>query len=275
MACEATGAALRVVPMTDAGELRMDEYERMLGRRTRLVALGHVSNALGTINPAAEIVRLAHARGIPVLLDGAQAVPHMKVDVSALDCDFYAFSGHKLFGPTGIGVLYGRAELMDPMPPWQGGGDMISSVTLDEVRYNTLPAKFEAGTPDIAGVVGLAAAIGYLNGIDMEAASAHETALAGYAEARLSEFDDVTLVGRAAHKAGIVSFVMATAHPHDIGTILDREGVAIRTGHHCCQPLMHRLGVPATARASFAFYNTRDDVDRLVDAIGAVRRMFG
>ena len=275
MACEATGAALRVVPMTDAGELRMDEYERMLGRRTRLVALGHVSNALGTINPAAEIVRLAHARGIPVLLDGAQAVPHMKVDVSALDCDFYAFSGHKLFGPTGIGVLYGRAELMDRMPPWQGGGDMISSVTLDEVRYNTLPAKFEAGTPDIAGVVGLAAAISYLDGIDMEAASAHETALAGYAEARLSEFDDVTLVGRAAHKAGIVSFVMATAHPHDIGTILDREGVAIRTGHHCCQPLMHRLGVPATARASFAFYNTRDDVDRLVDAIGAVRRMFG
>ena len=275
MACEATGAALRVVPMTDAGELRMDEYERMLGRRTRLVALGHVSNALGTINPAAEIVRLAHARGIPVLLDGAQAVPHMKVDVSALDCDFYAFSGHKLFGPTGIGVLYGRAELMDRMPPWQGGGDMISSVTLDEVRYNTLPAKFEAGTPDIAGVVGLAAAIGYLNGIDMEAASAHESALARYAEARLSEFDDVTLVGRAAHKAGIVSFVMATAHPHDIGTILDREGVAIRTGHHCCQPLMHRLGVPATARASFAFYNTFDEVDALAAAVRKVQKLFG
>jgi len=275
MACEATGAVLRVVPMTDAGELRMDEYERMLGDRTRLVALGHVSNALGTINPAAEIVRLAHARGIPVLLDGAQAVPHMKVDVAALDCDFYAFSGHKLFGPTGIGVLYGKADLMDRMPPWQGGGDMISSVTLEEVRYNTLPAKFEAGTPDIAGVVGLAAAIEYLNGIDMEAASAHEIALARYAEAKLSEFDDVKLVGRAAKKAGIVSFVMTSAHPHDIGTILDREGVAIRTGHHCCQPLMHRLGVPATARASLAFYNTREDVDRFVDALGQVRKMFG
>jgi cysteine desulfurase / selenocysteine lyase len=274
MACEATGAVLRIVPMTDAGELRMDEYERLLGGRTRLVALAHVSNALGTINPAADMVRLAHARGIPVLLDGAQAVPHMKVDVAALDCDFYAFSGHKLFGPTGIGVLYGKAELMDRMPPWQGGGDMISSVTIEEVRYNTPPAKFEAGTPDIAGVVGLAAAIQYLDGLDMEAASAHESALARHAEARLSEFDDVRLVGRAAKKAGIVSFVMTTAHPHDIGTILDREGVAIRTGHHCCQPLMHRLGVPATARASFAFYNTREDVDRLVDAIGQVRRMF-
>jgi cysteine desulfurase/selenocysteine lyase len=275
MACEATGAVLRVVPMTDAGELRMDEYERLLGDRTRLVALGHVSNALGTINPAADIVRLAHARGIPVLLDGAQAVPHMRVDVTALDCDFYAFSGHKLFGPTGIGVLYGKAELMDRMPPWQGGGDMISSVTLEEVRYNTPPARFEAGTPDIAGVVGLAAAIEYLDRIDTAAASAHEAALVRDAEQRLSGFDDVKLVGRAAHKTGIVSFVMTSAHPHDIGTILDREGVAIRTGHHCCQPLMHRLGVPATARASFAFYNTREDVDRLVDAIGRVRRMFG
>jgi cysteine desulfurase/selenocysteine lyase len=275
MACEATGAVLRVVPITDAGELRMDEYERVLGSRTRLVALGHVSNALGTINPAAEIVGLAHARGIPVLLDGAQAVPHMPVDVTALDCDFYAFSGHKLFGPTGIGVLYGKAALMDRMPPWQGGGDMISSVTLDEVRYNTLPAKFEAGTPDIAGVVGLAAAIEYLNGLDLAAASAHEAALARYAEEKLSEFDDVTLLGRAAARTGIVSFVMTSAHPHDIGTILDREGVAIRTGHHCCQPLMQRLGVPATARASLAFYNTREDVNRLVDAIGQVRRMFG
>jgi cysteine desulfurase/selenocysteine lyase len=275
MACEATGAVLRVVPMTDAGELRMDEYERLLGPRTRLVALGHVSNALGTINPAAEIVRLAHARAIPVLLDGAQAVPHMPVDVTALDCDFYAFSGHKLFGPTGIGVLYGKAELMDRMPPWQGGGDMISSVTLDEVRYATLPAKFEAGTPDIAGVVGLAAAIDYLNGLDLAGAAAHEAALARYTEERLSAFDDVKIVGRAAAKAGIVSFVMTTAHPHDIGTVLDREGVAIRTGHHCCQPLMHRLGVPATARASLAFYNTREDVDRFVDAIARVREMFG
>jgi len=274
MACEATGARLRVVPMTDAGELRMDEYERLLGDRTRLVALGHVSNALGTINPAAEIVRIAHARGVPVLLDGAQAVPHMPVDVTALDCDFYAFSGHKLFGPTGIGVLYGKAELMNRMPPWQGGGDMISSVTLDEVRYKTLPAKFEAGTPDIAGAIGLAAAIDYVNGLDRAAAAAHESALTRYAEERLSDFDDVRLIGRAAAKAGIVSFVMASAHPHDIGTVLDREGVAIRTGHHCCQPLMHRLGVPATARASLAFYNTREDVDRFVDALARVREMF-
>jgi len=275
MACEATGARLRVVPITDAGELRMDEYERLLGDRTRLVALGHVSNALGTINPAAEIVRLAHARGIPVLLDGAQAVPHMAVDVRALDCDFYAFSGHKLFGPTGIGVLYGKAALMDRMPPWQGGGDMISSVTLEEVRYNTLPAKFEAGTPDIAGAIGLAAAIEYLNGLDRVAAAAHEAALTRYVEERLSGFPDVTLFGRAPAKAGIVSFVMSSAHPHDIGTVLDQEGVAIRTGHHCCQPLMHRLGVPATARASFAFYNTREDADRFVDALARVREMFG
>jgi cysteine desulfurase / selenocysteine lyase len=275
MACEATGARLRVVPITDSGELRMDEYESLLGARTRLVALGHVSNALGTINPAADIVRLAHGRGIPVLLDGAQAVPHMPVDVRALDCDFYAFSGHKLFGPTGIGALYGKAELLDRMPPWQGGGDMISSVTLEEVTYSTLPAKFEAGTPDIAGVVGLAAAIEYLEGLDLVAAAAHEVALARYAEERLSQFTDVTIVGRAPAKAAVVSFVMSSAHPHDIGTVLDREGVAIRTGHHCCQPLMHRLGVPATARASLAFYNTRDDVDRFVDALARVREMFG
>jgi cysteine desulfurase / selenocysteine lyase len=275
MACEATGARLRVVPMTDAGELQLDEYERLLNDRTKLVAIGHVSNALGTINPAAEIVRLAHARGVPVLLDGAQAVPHLRVDVQALDCDFYAFSGHKLFGPTGIGVLYGKAAILDAMPPWQGGGDMISSVTLEEVRYNTLPAKFEAGTPDIAGVAGLAAAIEYLDGIDFEAAAAHEHALARHAEERLSQVPGVTIVGRAPQKAAVISFVMGSAHPHDIGTILDREGVAIRTGHHCCQPLMHRLGVPATARASLAFYNTRDDVDRLVDALERVREMFG
>ena len=275
MACEATGARLRVVPVTDAGELQMEEYEKLLGPRTRLVALGLVSNALGTINPVAEIVRLAHARGIPVLLDGAQAVPHMPVDVQALDCDFYAFSGHKLFGPTGIGVLYGRAEILERMPPWQGGGDMISSVTLDEVTYNTLPAKFEAGTPHIAGVVGLAAAIDYLGGVDMTAAAEHEVALARYAEERLSEFPDVRIVGRAPARAGIVSFVMRSAHPHDIGTVLDQEGVAIRTGHHCCQPLMLRLGVPATARASLAFYNTREDVDRFVAALARVQEMFG
>ncbi len=275
MACEATGARLRVVPMTDEGTLRLDEYERLLFDRTRLVAIGHVSNALGTVNPVAEIVRLAHARGIPVLVDGAQAVSHLDVDVRALGCDFYAFSGHKLFGPTGIGVLYGRADLMDRMPPWQGGGDMISSVTLDEVRYNTLPAKFEAGTPDIAGAIGLAAAIDYLGGLDRDAAAAHEAALTHYAEERLSEFDDVTVFGRPREKAGIVSFVMSCAHPHDIGTVLDGEGVAIRTGHHCCQPLMHRLGVAATARASFAFYNSHDDVDRLIDGLARVRELFG
>jgi cysteine desulfurase/selenocysteine lyase len=275
MACEATGAALRVVPMTDAGELRLDEYERLLSDRTRLVAIGHVSNALGTINPVADIVRLAHARGIPVLVDGAQAVPHLTVDVRAIDCDFYAFSGHKLFGPTGIGVLYGKADLMDRMPPWQGGGDMISSVTLEEVRYNTSPAKFEAGTPDIAGAIGLAAAIDYLDGIDREAAAAHEAGIARYAEERLSDFHDVTVLGRAKEKAAVVSFVMSSAHPHDIGTVLDGEGVAVRTGHHCCQPLMRRLGVPATVRASLAFYNTREDIDRLVDALARVREMFG
>ncbi len=274
MACEATGARLRVVPMDDDGTLRLDDYERLLFDRTRLVAIGHVSNALGTINPVAEMVRLAHARGIPVLVDGAQAIPHMPVDVSALGCDFYAFSGHKVFGPTGIGVLYGRADLMDRMPPWQGGGDMISSVTLEEVRYNALPAKFEAGTPDIAGAIGLAAAIDYLEGLDRAAAAAHEAALTRYAEKRLGEFDDVTVFGRAREKAGIVSFVMSCAHPHDIGTVLDGEGVAVRTGHHCCQPLMHRLGVAATARASFAFYNTHEDVDRLIDGLARVREMF-
>jgi cysteine desulfurase/selenocysteine lyase len=275
MACEATGARLRVVPMTDAGELRLDEYERLLSGRTRIVAIGHVSNALGTVNPVSDIVRIAHAHGIPVLVDGAQAVPFMTVDVKALDCDFYAFSGHKVFGPTGIGVLYGKADLMNRMPPWQGGGDMISSVTLDEVRYNVLPAKFEAGTPDIAGAIGLAAAIDYLERLDRVAATAHETALTRYLEKRLSEFDDVTVVGQAKEKAGIVSFIMSSAHPHDIGTVVDREGVAIRTGHHCCQPLMDRLGIAATARASFAFYNTYEDADRLVDALARVREMFG
>ncbi len=275
MACEATGARLAVVPVTDAGELRMDEYERLLGARTRLVALGHVSNAVGTVNPVGDIVRLAHARGIPVLLDGAQAAPHLPdLDVQALDCEFYAFSGHKLFGPTGIGVLYGKAAWLDRLPPWQGGGDMITSVTLEEVRYNVAPAKFEAGTPDIAGAVGLAAALEYLERLGRRAASAHEAALVEYAVARLADCPDVRLVGTAAERAGIVSFVMDQVHPHDIGTILDGEGVAVRTGHHCCQPLMLRLGVPATVRASMAFYNTREDVDRLIAALARVREVF-
>ena len=274
MACQATGARLRVVPLTDAGELRMDEYAAMLGERTKLVALGHVSNSLGTINPVDEIVRLAHARNIPVLLDGAQAVAHLPVDVQALDCDFYAFSGHKLFAPTGIGVLYGKARLLDELPPWQGGGDMISSVTLEEVRYNTLPAKFEAGTPNIAGAIGLAAAIDYYTGLDLAGARRHEDDLVRYALERLSGFDDVRIVGTAAARTSVVSFVMDHVHPHDIGTILDGEGVAIRTGHHCCQPVMHRMGVPATARLSVAFYNTREEIDRLVAALGKVREVF-
>jgi cysteine desulfurase / selenocysteine lyase len=274
MAASARGARLRVVPIDDDGRLRMDEYAALLTDRTRLVALGHVSNALGTINPAADIVRLAHERGIPVLLDGAQAVAHVPVDVQALGCDFYAFSGHKIFGPTGIGVLYGREELLDRMPPWQGGGDMISSVTLESVSYNTLPAKFEAGTPDIAGAIGLGAALEYFSSLDLAGARAHEDALLAYAAERLSAMPDVRIFARAANRTSIVSFEMGHVHPHDIGTILDREGVAIRTGHHCCQPLMHRLGVPATARASLAFYNTRDDVDALAAGLERVREVF-
>jgi len=274
MACEATGARLRVVDVTDSGELCMDEYERLLGNRTRLVALGHVSNALGTINPVGEIVRLAHARNIPVLLDGAQAVAHLPVDVQALDCDFYAFSGHKLLGPTGIGVLYGKARLLDSLPPWQGGGDMISSVTLEEVSYNTLPAKFEAGTPNISGAIALAAAIDYYTGLDLVGAHRHEDDLVRHALERLSAVPDIRIVGTAADRTSVVSFVMDAAHPHDVGTILDGEGVAIRTGHHCCQPLMQRLGVPATARLSVSFYNTREEIDRLVAALARVREVF-
>jgi cysteine desulfurase/selenocysteine lyase len=263
-----------VVPITDEGELRIDEYERLLSDRTRLVALGHVSNALGTINPVREIVALAHARGIPVLLDGAQAVAHVPVDVQALGCDFYAFSGHKIYGPTGIGALYGRQEILEGMPPWQGGGDMISSVTLDEVRYNTLPARLEAGTPNIAGAIGLAAALDYFSSLDLAGAAEHEDGLLDYARERLAALPDIRLVGNAARRTSIVSFVMDGVHPHDIGTILDGEGVAIRTGHHCCQPLMHRLGLDATARASLAVYNTRDDVDRLVAGLARVREVF-
>jgi cysteine desulfurase/selenocysteine lyase len=274
MVTEEKDARLRVVPITDRGELRMDEYERLLSDRTRLVALGHVSNALGTINPVREIVALAHARGIPVLLDGAQAVAHVPVDVQALGCDFYAFSGHKIYGPTGVGVLYGRQEILEDMPPWQGGGDMISSVTLDEVRYNTLPARLEAGTPNIAGAIGLAAALDYFSSLDLAGAAEHEDGLLDYARERLAALPDIRLVGNAARRTSIVSFVMDGVHPHDIGTILDGEGVAIRTGHHCCQPLMHRLGLDATARASLAVYNTRDDVDRLVSGLARVREVF-
>jgi cysteine desulfurase/selenocysteine lyase len=274
MLCQEKGARLRVIPMTDAGELRLDEYERLLGPRTRIVAVTHVSNALGTINPIAEMVRMAHDRGIPVLVDGAQAVAHMNVDVQALGCDFYAFSGHKLLGPTGIGVLYGRASLLDAMPPYQGGGDMISSVTFERTRYNEVPHKFEAGTPHIAGVLGLETAIEYVTSIGLDAIGVHEHELLMYGTEALSQVPGIHLTGTAREKAGILSFVLDGIHPHDIGTILDRDGVAIRAGHHCCQPLMARLGVAATARASLALYNTREEIDALVQALQTARQVF-
>jgi cysteine desulfurase/selenocysteine lyase len=275
MVCDHTGAKLRVIPMTDAGELRLDEYERMLSGRTRLVSVVHVSNALGTINPVREIVRLAHACGARVLLDGAQAVAHMSVDVQELDCDFYAFSGHKILGPTGIGALYAKASLLEEMPPYQGGGDMISSVTFERTRYNVPPYKFEAGTPNIGGAVGLAAAIEYVERVGLDRVSAHEHDLLAYGTDALSQVRGVRITGTAAEKSAILSFVMERVHPHDVGTILDGEGVAIRTGHHCCQPLMDRLGVPATARASLALYNTREEIDTFVSALDKVWKVFG
>jgi len=274
MLCEEKGAHLRVVPITDSGELRLDEYERMLTARTRIVAVTHVSNALGTINPVDSLVRLAHDRGIPVLIDGAQAVAHMPVDVQALGCDFYVFSGHKVFGPTGVGVLYGRAALLDAMPPYQGGGDMIRSVTFERTLYNDVPFKFEAGTPNIAGVGGLGAAIGYLDSVGIDRVNAYERDLVAYGTEALSAIPGVRLTGTAPHKAGILAFVMGDVHPHDIGTILDREGIAVRTGHHCCQPLMARLGVAATVRASLGLYNTREEIDALVRSLGAAKAVF-
>ena len=275
MLCEEKGAILQVAPMDDDGQLVLDELERLIGPRTKLVALGHVSNALGTIHPVHRIVEMAHRRKIPVLLDGAQAVPHLAVDVQALGCDFYAFSGHKLFGPTGIGVLYGRSELLEEMPPWQGGGDMISSVTFEKTTWNKLPYKFEAGTPDIAGAIGLGAAIDYVSALGLPAIAAHEHDLLAYATEALREVPGLRLIGTAKEKASVLSFLFGEVHPHDIGTILDREGIAIRTGHHCAQPLMRRLGVAATARASLAFYNRREDIDALVAGLHKVREVFG
>jgi cysteine desulfurase/selenocysteine lyase len=274
LACEAAGGVLKVVPITDSGDLRMDEFARLLSPRTRLVAVGHVSNALGTVNPVEDIVRQAHAKGVPVLVDGAQAVPHLAVDVQAMGCDFYAFSGHKMYGPTGIGVLYGRKELLEAMPPWQGGGDMIRSVSFEKTTYNDLPYKFEAGTPDIAGAIGLGAAIDYLSNVGMEAIAAHEHDLLEYATRQVSAVPGVRILGTARRKAGVLSFVVDGVHPHDIGSLVDRDGVAIRTGHHCAQPVMDRFGVPATCRASFGLYNTRDDVDALVASLGKVVEMF-
>ncbi len=273
--CEEKGTVLRIIPINDRGELLLEEYEKLLGSRTRFVSVTHLSNALGTINPVRRIIELAHRWNAPVLLDGAQAVPHMKVDVRDLDCDFYAFSGHKLYGPTGIGVLYGKARLLESMPPYQGGGDMISSVSFEKTTYNRLPYKFEAGTPHIAGPIALGTAIDYLDGIGLEAVGAHERDLLAYATEAVSGIRGLRVVGTAAEKAGILSFVMDGIHPHDIGTILDQEGIAIRAGHHCTMPLMDRLGVPATARASLALYNTRDDIDAFVKGLHKVLEVFG
>ena len=274
MLCQEQGAILKVIPIDDSGELLLDEYEDLLSPRTKLVSLVHVSNALGSIIPAKQVVEMAHARGVPVLLDGAQAVAHCRVDVQALDCDFYAFSGHKLYGPTGIGILYGKADLLEAMPPYQGGGEMIRSVTFEKTLYNVLPHKFEAGTPNIAGSIGLGAAIDYVEDLGIERIGAYERQLLEYGTELLSQISSVRMIGTAREKSGILSFVMDGIHPHDIGTILDAEGIAIRTGHHCAQPVMDRFGIAATARASLAFYNTKEDLDALVQAIDRVIEVF-
>ncbi|MEO8090610.1 MAG: cysteine desulfurase, partial [Gemmatimonadales bacterium] len=274
LVCEQTGATLRAAPINDQGELDVDAFERLLGDRTRLVAVVHLSNALGTINPIKRLIALAHARGIPVLVDGAQAAPHLHVDVQDLDCDFFAFSGHKVFGPTGVGVLYGRESLLEKMPPYQGGGDMIATVTLQRSTWAPLPAKFEAGTPMIAQVMGLGAALEYVNGVGLDVIAAWEHELLEYATEQVSRIDGIRLIGTAREKASVLGFVLEGVHPHDIGTVLDDAGVAIRAGHHCAQPVMERFGVPATARASFAFYNTRAEIDTLVDGLMTVKKMF-
>ena len=272
--CEQVHARLRVAPIDDRGELMMDEFEKLIGPRTKLVAVVQLSNSLGTINPVEKIVQVAHERGIPVLVDGSQAAYHMPVDVQALDCDFYVMTGHKLYGPTGIGVLYGREALLEAMPPYQGGGDMIRSVTFEKTTYADLPYKFEAGTPHIAGAIGLGAAVDYITGIGFAGITAHETDLLEYGTAALREVPGLRMIGTAPHKASILAFVLKGAHPHDVGTIVDMEGVSIRTGHHCTQPVMERFGVPATARASVAMYNTRDEIDKLVSALHHVRETF-
>jgi cysteine desulfurase/selenocysteine lyase len=273
--CKQTGALLKVIPVDQNGTLDYESYEKLLTSRTRLVAVTHVSNALGTINPVANIIEVAHSRGVPVLIDGAQAIGHMPVDVRALDCDFYAFSGHKLYGPTGIGVLYGKRALLDAMPPWQGGGDMIRSVSFSsKTEFNDPPWKFEAGTPNIAGAIGLGAAIDYLGTIGMDALEAHESQLLQYATTALSGLEGVHLIGTAAEKSGILSFVVDGAHAHDVGTILDYENIAVRAGHHCAMPTMERYGISATVRASLGLYNTRDDIDSLVRGLIGVKEIF-
>jgi cysteine desulfurase/selenocysteine lyase len=265
---------LRVAPIDDAGELDLDAFARLIGPRTKLIAVTHVANALGTVVPVEEVIRLAKARGVPVLIDGCQAVPHQAVDVQALDCDFYVFSGHKLYGPTGIGVLYGKARLLQAMPPWQGGGDMIRSVTFEKTEYNELPWKFEAGTPHIAGAIGLGVAIDYVQSIGYDAVAVHETELLAYAVRELSKINSLRIIGQPRHRSGVISFALGGIHPHDIGTILDDDGICVRAGHHCAQPTMERFNVAATARASFAIYNDRDDVDALIAGLCKVHAVF-
>jgi cysteine desulfurase / selenocysteine lyase len=274
MLCDEKNARLRVIPINDDGEVVFEEYEKLLNSRTRLVAVTHVSNALGTVNPIRRMIEVAHRQQIPVLVDGAQAIPHFVVDVQALDCDFYTFSGHKVYGPTGIGALYGKAGLLESMSPFQGGGDMIASVTFEKTTYNKIPHKFEAGTPDIAGVIGLGAAIDYVQAIGLAAISDYEERLLAYATREVSKISGVRILGNAKEKASVLSFTLEGVHPHDIGTILDQQGIAIRAGHHCAQPVMDRFQVPATARASFAFYNTKEEVDVLVNGIRAVMEVF-
>jgi cysteine desulfurase/selenocysteine lyase len=275
MLCEEKGAKLRVIPCNDAGELLQDEYRKLFSGKTRLVAVTHVSNALGTINPVREMIAFAHERGVPVLVDGAQAVPHMKVDVQALDCDFYAFSAHKMCGPTGIGVLYGKAALLEKMRPYQGGGDMILSVTFEKTTYNVIPHKFEAGTPPIAAGIGLGATIDYLESVGMDRIAAHEHDLIAYATEAFRSLEGVRIVGTAREKAAVLSFTVKGVHPHDVGTLLNEDGVAVRTGHHCAQPVMKRFGIPATARASFYLYNTFAEVDALVAGVRRAQKIFG
>jgi len=275
MVAEEKGAKIRVVPINDRGELIVEEYLKLLGPRTKIVCVGHVSNALGTINPVREMIEAAHAKGIPVLLDGAQAVPHMQLDMQALDCDFYAFSGHKMFGPTGIGILYGKAAWLEKMNPFKGGGDMILSVTFEKTTYNVPPGKFEAGTPPIAAAITLGAAVDYMNAIGLSRIHAHETGLLDYATDQVNRLPGVRIIGMAEKKAAVLSFVVDGVHPHDVGTLLNEDGVAVRTGHHCAQPVMQRFGIPATSRASFAFYNTHAEIDALVAGIKRVQKVFG
>ena len=274
MLCEEKGGRLVVAPINDRGEIRMDELEKRLSARTKILAVAHVSNALGTLNPVKEIVALAHARGVPVLVDGAQAAPRLRVDMRDLDCDFYTFSGHKMYGPSGVGILYGKEALLEAMPPWQGGGDMIRSVSFEKTTYNLLPYKFEAGTPNIAGGIGLGAAIDYIGALGIDAIEAHENDLLAYATERLTAIPGLRVIGTAARKAAVISFTLEGVHPHDVGTVLDREGVAVRTGHHCAQPVMDFFQVPATSRASFGLYNTRGEVDVLVAGLEKVVEMF-